>query len=114
MRLGGVDNPCGPLFTKVVDEAEVLVGPKAGGVRIGLHPQLKLVIEARVDIRENVIVQTTIQHGVPEIGVLTSSWFSSIFKIKRNYTAEHPDGQQLRADCLVLVCSAELPGEVDM
>ena len=56
MRLGGVDNPCGPLFTKVVDVAEMLVEPDAGGVKIGLHPQLKLVIEARVDVRENVIV----------------------------------------------------------
>ena len=114
MRLGGVDNPCGPLFTKVVDVAEVLVEPDAGGVRIGLHPQLKLVIEACVDVRENVIVHTIIQHGVPESGIPISSWFSGVFKIKRNYLAEHPDGQQLGADCLVLVCSAELPGEVDM
>ena len=91
MRLGGVDNTCGPLFTKVVDVAEILVEPEASGVRIGLHPQLKLVIEARVNVCENVIVQTIIQHGVPEIGEPMSYWFSCVFKFKRNYTAEHPD-----------------------
>ena len=91
MRLSRVINPSSPLFTKVVDVAEILVEPEASGVRIGLHPQLKLVIEARVNVRENVIVQITVQHGVPEIGVPMSYWFSCVFKFKRNYTAEHPD-----------------------